>query len=163
MSHTLVPPSGSCPKFPSPPYGTCLTSPSRATIESALSGALPAHPQRLGHSWHFNKAKGYKKVETKLGFLVGLSVFGVYTLALSHAIGFPNVLLTPFLWDLLKFLDDYSFPSTNFDSSAPQIITNFSKDFPLGEAQRFNSYALGTYKTLFVFLYQVAYPIYIFN
>ena len=61
---------------------------------------------------------------------MGLVVFVVSTLSLLYIIGFSNGVVTPPSWDLINFLNDYSFPSTRFDSSVPQIITKFGEDPP---------------------------------
>ena len=123
----VVPPSGSCPNVPSPPSGTCLTSPSQNTLSVILSEALPTPHQRHGHSWNCRKAKGAKEVKNKFEGLMGMGIFVASTLSLWYVIIFPNILVTPPLWSLINFLDDGSLLSINFDSSAQQSITKFSK------------------------------------
>ena len=86
-----VTPSGSCPKFPLPPYGTCLNYTSQAMIAVTLSGLRPTLPWRCGNIWHYHKLKGDKKLEIKLEGLVGLLVFVVSTLSLWHMIVFQMV------------------------------------------------------------------------
>ena len=70
--------------------------------------------------------KNYKKVVE----LLGLGVFVVYTLSFLHVIGLKNCLLTPPSWDLTNILNDDSFLSPNFASSATRSIKKFSEPPP---------------------------------
>ena len=78
-----VPPSGSCTKFPPPPYGKCLTSPSQSTLDVTLSEGWPNIPWQRGRSWNCRKTKGDNKVDNKLEGLVGLGVFLVHPLIME--------------------------------------------------------------------------------
>ena len=61
---------------------------------------------------------------------MGLDVFVVSTLSLSHVIGFYNGLLTPASGALINFLYDDSLLSTNFASSDQKSTTKFSETLP---------------------------------
>ena len=109
-----VPPSKSCPKFPPPLSGKFLTYPSRATLSVTLSCECPTLNRQYEISWPCLKAKGDNNVENKLEGLVGLIIFIMSTLSLLHVIEFSNFLLTSPSWDLINFLNDYSFLSCIF-------------------------------------------------
>ena len=74
---------------------------------------------------------------------MGVGVFVVSALSLLRVIGFSNGLLSPPLLDFINFLNDYSFPSPNFASSAPRSITNFSENLPPEEYKLFEWSTLG--------------------
>ena len=124
--HSLV----SCPKFPPPTSGTCLTSPLRVILASTLYGGWPTLFWKLGRSWNFCKSKGNNKVENKLEGLVGLVLFVVFTLSSSPVIWFLNGLVTPPSWDPINFMDDDSFLSPSFSSSVQRSATNVSGGLP---------------------------------
>ena len=75
---------------------------------------------------------------------MGLGVFVVYTLSFLHVIGLKNCLLTPPSWDLTNILNDDSFLSPNFASSATRSIKKFSEPPPPEEAQQFERSDLGS-------------------
>ena len=123
-----VPTSGSCPKVSPPPSGMCLTPTLREKISVTPSGAWPTNPRRHGHSWHYCKAKGDKKLENKLYGLAVLGIFVVSTLSLLNVIGFQMVSPpSPPSWNLINFLNNNSFPHPKLYYSVPRSITNFSE------------------------------------
>ena len=127
LSTLALPPSGCCPKFPPPNSDTCLTYPSRSTLDVTLSGRLPTISRRRGRSSNFREAKGNNKVYNELELLVVLGVFFWSNLSLCHVIIFSNSLVTLPAWDLINLLDDVSFLSPNFASHAQRSNTNFSE------------------------------------
>ena len=56
-STLAVPTSGSCPKFPPPPSGTCLTSPYWATLAATIYGGWHTLPWRHERSWNWFEEK----------------------------------------------------------------------------------------------------------
>ena len=139
-----VPTSVFCPKFLPPSSGTCLTSPSQSMLVKTIFGGWPTFPQRRGRSWKCREAKCDNKLENKLEGLVGLGVLFLFTLSASHKIWFLDGLVTPPLWDLINFLDDDSFQSPNFNSSAQRSTTNFSEALPLCGGSAISLVYLGT-------------------
>ena len=115
------------PKFSQTPSGLWITSPSWYTLDVTLSGALPTLPWLIWFIWNCRECKGNNTVENKLKGLVVLCIFVVSTLSFLRVIEFSNVVLTLPLWDLINFLNNGSFLSTNFSSSVLRIITYLSE------------------------------------
>ena len=92
-----------------------------------IYGARPTVPWQRGHSWHYRKAKGDKRVENKLEGLVGLVICFNSNLSSSHVILFLNGLLNPNLWDIIYVIDGDYHLSSDLYSYVQQILINFSE------------------------------------
>ena len=68
-----------------------------------ISVAIPTLPKGCGNSWIYHEFKVDKKLEIKLGGLVGLGVFVVPNLPLFNVIGVSISLVKPPSWDLINF------------------------------------------------------------